>query len=171
MISSANFIIRPAEAGDATSLAQIRHAFRSNIGEAVESKDEFIDRCQKWMIDRLAIEGTWRCWVAVADGKLIGSVWLQLVEKLPNPVAEEEWHGYVSSLYVEPKWRGAGIGSALLVRCLDQCERRGVDAVILWPTPKSRGLYERHGFAVREDLLEKRNTPNRGGDRTRGSTE
>jgi hypothetical protein len=29
-----------------------------------------------------------------------------------------------------------------------------MDAVILWPTPRSRRLYERHGFAVRKDLFE-----------------
>lgn len=30
---------------------------------------------------------------------------------------------------------------------------RRVDAVILWPTPASRTLYDRHGFAVRDDLF------------------
>jgi hypothetical protein len=35
-------------------------------------------------------------------------------------------------------------------------EARAVDAVVLWPTPASRTLYLRHGFAVREDLMERR---------------
>jgi len=37
---------------------------------------------------------------------------------------------------------------------LDWCRAREVHAVILWPSEKSRTLYERHGFAVRSDLLE-----------------
>ncbi|MGH7579428.1 MAG: GNAT family N-acetyltransferase, partial [Gemmatimonadales bacterium] len=83
-------------------------------------------------------------------------VWLQLLDKLPNPVDEPERHGYVSSLYVRPAFRGAGLGSALLSACLEACDGAGVDAVLLWPTPASRSLYLRHGFAVREDLLERR---------------
>jgi GNAT superfamily N-acetyltransferase len=83
-------------------------------------------------------------------------VWLQLIEKLPNPVAEPEWHGYVSSLYVEPSERSGGLGSALLAECLAECASRAVDAVVLWPTPRSRTLYLRHGFAVHDDLLQLR---------------
>ena len=44
----------------------------------------------------------------------------------------------------------------LIDACLSWCgENEDVDAVILWPTPRSRRLYERHGFAVREDILER----------------
>jgi hypothetical protein len=41
-----------------------------------------------------------------------------------------------------------------------------VDATILWPTPASRTLYLRHGFAVRDDLLERRqwNLPDQRGE-------
>jgi hypothetical protein len=28
--------------------------------------------------------------------------------------------------------------------------------VLLWPTPRSRSLYLRHGFATRDDVLERR---------------
>ena len=31
---------------------------------------------------------------------------------------------------------------------------RDVHAIILWPTERSRPLYERNGFAVREDIME-----------------
>jgi hypothetical protein len=37
-----------------------------------------------------------------------------------------------------------------------EAETIGVDRLVLWPTPESRTLYERHGFAVRDDLLERR---------------
>jgi GNAT superfamily N-acetyltransferase len=90
------------------------------------------------------------------QGELVGSVWLHFLEKLPNPVAEPEWHGYISSLFVRPAVRGSGLGSRLLVAALEECDRRGCDAVLLWPTPRSRSLYLRHGFTVRDDVLERR---------------
>jgi ribosomal protein S18 acetylase RimI-like enzyme len=57
------------------------------------------------MVERLAPGARWRCWVAVAEGQLVGTLWLQLVEKLPNPGDEPEHHGYVSSVYVAPALR------------------------------------------------------------------
>jgi GNAT superfamily N-acetyltransferase len=148
--------IRPARAGDAAALARLRWEFRASQEPPVESAAAFTARCAAWMEASLEPAGRWRCWLAEQAGRIVGTIWLQLIEKLPNPVGEAERHGYVSSLYVEPGRRGAGLGSRLLGACLDACVADGVDAVILWPTPRSRALYERHGFAVRDDLLELR---------------
>jgi GNAT superfamily N-acetyltransferase len=114
------------------------------------------------MAARLVPGGSWRCWLAEEAGRAVGTVWLQRIEKLPNPVAEAESHGYVSSLYVIPSSRGSGLGGRLLGACLEACQAEEMDAVILWPTPRSRSLYLRHGFAVREDLLQRRLRPSPG---------
>jgi GNAT superfamily N-acetyltransferase len=149
-------IVRRARATDAAVLSRLRWEFRASIGAPDETEPEFIERCLPWMRDRLAGNGSWWSWVAEDGGRVVGTVWLQLIEKLPNPVAEPERHGYVSSLYVEPAVRGRGTGSALLTACLEACRELEVDAVILWPTAESRALYLRHGFSVRDDLLERR---------------
>lgn len=148
--------IRVAEARDASALARLRYEFRGGIIPPAESEAEFVERCAAWMSRRLEPESTWRCWVGEAAEAIVGTAWLQLFEKLPNPVAEPELHGYVSSLYVRPEHRGNGLGSRLLDACLSHCRHHLVDAVVLWPTPASRSLYQRHGFTVREDLLELR---------------
>jgi GNAT superfamily N-acetyltransferase len=145
--------IRAAVPGDAPALAGLRHEFRSDLAPAAEPEAAFLERCTGWMARSLADGAAWRCWVADAGGTLVGTVWLQLIEKLPNPVAEPERHGYVTNLYVRPAHRGGGLGSALLGACLQECERLQLDTVVLWPTPASRSLYFRHGFAVRDDLL------------------
>jgi len=149
-------LIRPAVAADAPALARLRYEFRVGIESAAESETVFLERCTAWMLQRLGPGASWRCWVAQMRGGIVGSAWLQLIEKLPNPVAEPELHGYISSLYVRPTQRGVGFGSALLAACLRECEAMAVDAVILWPTPRSRSLYARHGFALRDDLMERR---------------
>jgi GNAT superfamily N-acetyltransferase len=151
--------IRLAQPSDAPALARLRYEFRASQDPSVESEADFLARCTAWMEARLVTGGSWRCWLAEESGRLVGTIWLQLIEKLPNPVGEAERHGYVSSLYVQPSRRGDGLGSRLLDSCLRACVAEQVDAVILWPTPRSRSLYERHGFAVREDLLERRLGP------------
>ena len=151
--------IRLAEPTDAPALARLRYAFRADLGNVIEPEADFLARCTAWMSTRLAAGGGWRCWVADDGGKLVGTLWLQLIEKIPNPVAEAERHGYITSVYVEPARRGAGLGSRLLDTCIQAGTADGVDALILWPSEQSRGLYQRHGFAVRDDLFQRRLGP------------
>jgi GNAT superfamily N-acetyltransferase len=154
---------RPATPSDVAELARLRYEFRRALGEPTEPEGDFLARCGSWMSARLAAPGPWLCWVIDApdagEGKLAGTVWLQLLEKIPNPTAESERHGYISNLYVRPAVRGAGLGTALLDAALRACDHACLDAVLLWPSAKSRGLYERRGFAVRGDLMERRRPP------------
>ena len=151
--------IRPGERPDVPALARLRYEFRAGHDAPIESEAEFLDRCAEWMEARVVPGGSWSCWLAEEAGRAVGTIWLQRIEKLPNPVDEAESHGYVSSLYVVPSSRDAGLGGRLLDACLRSCQAEEMDAVILWPTPQSRSLYLRHGFAVREDLMERRLRP------------
>jgi ribosomal protein S18 acetylase RimI-like enzyme len=150
--------IRPVDQDDATVLAALRWRFRSDpmwhdrpdAGPPIEARAEFTARAEHWMHRRLAT-GTWSAWLAElspANGgpAAVGMVWLHLLEKLPNPVVEPEWHGYLSSLWVDPAWRGRAVDSRLIGAVLARTEAAGAHAVILWPTPASRPLYARHGF-------------------------
>ncbi len=145
--------IRLATASDALPLAKLRFAFRSGLGQASEGEDEFVGRCEAWMRERLREGSQWRCWVAERGRALVGNVWAQLIEKIPNPVVEAEYHAYVTNFYVRDEARGKGLGTVLLSGALEWCKSRGAQAVILWPTQRSRALYERQGFSVRTDIL------------------
>ncbi len=145
--------VRRASSADAAVLARLRHDFRAPLGDNVEAEATFLERCEQWMRPRLNVESVWRAWIAELQGQAVGCVWLQLVEKVPNPVVERECHGYVSNLFVRDEARGGGVGSVLLRAALDECDRVGVDNVILWPTPRSRSLYTRHGFAEADNML------------------
>jgi GNAT superfamily N-acetyltransferase len=152
-------LLRVATRADAGALAALRYEFRSGLAEARETRAAFVARASAWMEARLGDSDSgsgWRCWVAEDSGAVVGNVWLLAIDKLPNPVAEPERHAYVSNLYVRPAARGNGVGSRLLEQALTWCREAQVDAVILWPTPESRSLYARHGFANAGDVLELR---------------
>jgi GNAT superfamily N-acetyltransferase len=108
------------------------------------------------MRPRLGRASSWRAWVVEDSGALVGQLWLAVIDKVPNPVPEPERHGYVTNVYVSPKQRGAGLGARLMAAALAWCDAHDVDAVVLWPTPRSRALYERHGFATPREMLERR---------------
>lgn len=145
--------IRPATADDSRTLAELRYEFRSAIKPAAESAADFIARCERWMRSRLRVDGDWRAWLALGDDGALGTVWLHRIDKLPNPVGEGEAIGYITSFYVKPLGRNAGIGTELLRTALAAADDWRCDYVILWPTPRSRGLYERHGFTARDTVL------------------
>lgn len=145
--------IREASPSDANRLAELRYEFRASIREPREEKKIFLQRCAAWMRDRLSQD--WKCWVAVRGREIVGQIWLHLLEKLPNPGAEPELHAYITNFYVQPEFRG-GVGGKLLEQALDWAKEQAVDAVILWPTPRSRSLYLRHGFQPPADLVQLR---------------
>lgn len=146
--------IRIATASDANMLARLRYAFRSSLGQVCESDESFVQRCTLWMQERLQDGNSWKSWIAEQGQTPVGNLWAQLIEKIPNPTSEPEYHAYLTNLYVREDCRGQGIGSMLLSEAFDWIQRNDVHAVILWPTERSRALYVRHGFSVREDLME-----------------
>lgn len=154
-VAPASWIIRMGTPSDAPRLAALRLEFRASIGSPEEDADAFLRRCSAWMESRLAPDSSWRAWLAERDGEIIGTVWIELIEKMPNPIAEPEENGYLTNFYVVPRARGCGVGTALIDAALAWCRERVVHAVILWPTKRSRPLYERHGFAAPAALMEK----------------
>jgi len=164
-MSDESFSLRLATAADAPALAALRHAFRAELAPPSEPREAFERRCAGWMAARLAAPSAWRCWVATGSpgeqqeapgDAILAMLWAQRIEKVPNPVDEPEMHLYVTSFYVAPAARGGGLGSRMLAAVLGWARAERVDAVLLWPSARSRSLYLRHGFAVRDDVLELR---------------
>jgi GNAT superfamily N-acetyltransferase len=145
--------VRRALPADADALAQLRYAFRLERRPATESDEAFTRRCSNWMRPRLRGDSRWTAWVAERERRLIGQVWLQIVEKLPNPGPESELHAYLSNFFVLPRERNSGAGTQLLRAAVAHCRSSGVDTVFLWPTERSVALYRRTGFGPPSDLL------------------
>jgi GNAT superfamily N-acetyltransferase len=152
--------IRPATVDDVPALAALRWEFRAGRATATEDRSAFLARCAEWM--RTALIGDWRAWVAVDGDRaggvrgesdaIVGHVWLCAIGKIPNPSGQRERQAYISNFYVRPTARG-GLGRRLLQQAIDWADANGVEYALLTPTPRSRGLYGRHGFHVSEDWL------------------
>ena len=148
-----DLVVREATATDVPVLARLRYDFRCELGTPAEGEDAFLARCKSWMLDRVGRDPHWRCWVAEEGGEIVGNLWLYSIEKLPNPVAEPEQHAYVTNVYVVPEQRNGGVGALLIEAALDWCRQQNVDALLLWPSERSRSFYGRYGFGPRDDLF------------------
>lgn len=89
------------------------------------------------------------CLVAEAGGRICGFA-------LYHPIYST-WQGrslYLEDLYVQPAWRGRGLGTALLARVAREAERAGCArldwSVLTWNEPALR-VYERIGALRMEE--------------------
>ena len=150
--------IRSARPSDAPQLAKLRLGLRSRPTN-IESDEVFLERCSSWMARTLK-QDNWLCWVAEQEKRLVGALWLQLIEKIPNPTAEPECIGYVTNFFIDESQRGRGLGTCMLNEVLAWCREQEsskgklIAGIILWPTERSRPLYLRHGFDVPKNLFE-----------------
>lgn len=82
-----------------------------------------------------------RPFVADADGAIVGTG----VTTINGPVA------WIGTIWVDPAWRGQGLGTALTQATIDAAEAAGCRALVLVATEAGRPLYERFGFAVQAE--------------------
>ena len=146
--------IRMASELDALTLARLLYEFRLSFHDVREDEVAFVERCTVWMRERLRSESLWKCWIAEFDDTAIGDVWVQLVEKIPNPIDEPEYYIYLTNFYVREQHRSHGVGSMLLSEILTWGGSKNVKTIILWPTERSKAFYMRHGFTAAEDVMQ-----------------
>ncbi|MFI2201169.1 GNAT family N-acetyltransferase [Streptomyces sp. NPDC020192] len=105
--------------------------------------------------ERLA-GGRWLAWVAEHAGVLHGHVFLQLVERVPEPYEDNTPFGYVTNFYAAPDRRGRGLGARLLAALRAHAREQGLEVLIVWPSERSVPLYRRSGFEPSAEVLESR---------------
>jgi ribosomal protein S18 acetylase RimI-like enzyme len=73
-----------------------------------------------------------------------------LLELLDRHHPQDEPHQYLFVLGTRPGWQSRGLGSALMLPVLADCDRDGVPAYLEATSERNRDLYARHGFEVQQ---------------------
>jgi predicted N-acetyltransferase YhbS len=79
-----------------------------------------------------------RAFVAEAGGVIVGTG----VTTVNGPV------GWIGTIWVEPAWRGRGLGRALTLATIEAAEAAGCSTLVLVATAAGQPLYERLGFRI-----------------------
>jgi ribosomal protein S18 acetylase RimI-like enzyme len=140
LLSTDHIAIRPVRAEDLPALewdgmyAGYRHAFRETFEDA--------ERGHRIML------------VAVADGEMVGQVFVQLTSSEAR-FADGATRGYLYALRVRPVWRGQGVGARLIAAAEAALRQRGFTTAVIAAGKANTGalrLYERLGYrAFAED--------------------
>ena len=145
--------IRPATVSDVPELAELRKAFTfEDPVQAVELRDDFEDAFTE-IVGAGITGGRWMVWVAEADGAIVSHAFVGLVDKIPRPIRQDRWLGYVTNVYTRPEHRGRGIGAALLDRVTAWAAEENVELLVVWPSEESVDFYEQAGFSSGRDPL------------------
>jgi GNAT superfamily N-acetyltransferase len=124
--------LRPARPGDAAAIAGVwLRSFDAALPTVrrAHRDEEVCGWIREVLIPRRDV------WVAEADGAVVGMLALS--------------EGWVDQLYLDPVWRGRGIGERLVALA----QRRQPSGLQLWTfqvNEAARRFYERHGFVAVE---------------------
>ncbi|MFD4247939.1 GNAT family N-acetyltransferase [Streptomyces sp. NPDC058525] len=126
--------IRPASVSDVEDVAELRaQVLRADL-ERLGRYDE--QRVRQRLRDGFDPAHTW---VIEVGGAFAGCVALR-------PAEDAHW---LEHFYLAPRLQGSGIGSGVLRRLLERCDRRAVPVRLnVLQGSAARRLYERHGFSV-----------------------
>lgn len=99
-------------------------------------------------------DGTFVSWLAVENGKIIGTSGMSFVEKPPYFGCPSGRMGLLSSMFTDRDYRRRGIAKELLSRVVEEARRYGCGAV--WITASDMGvkLYDDFGFVKNGNFMQ-----------------
>jgi ribosomal protein S18 acetylase RimI-like enzyme len=75
-----------------------------------------------------------------------------VLQGLLNDYHPNDSHYYLQTIGVRPGLQGKGTGSALLTAALERCDDEHLGAYLEASNERSRRLYERHNFTIRDEI-------------------
>ena len=91
-------------------------------------------------------DGTFFSWLALADGRIVGTSGLSIVEKPPYFGCPTGKIGLISSMFVDMAYRRQGISRDMLCRVLEEARSRDCGVVQITASNAGVPLYESVGF-------------------------
>lgn len=99
-------------------------------------------------------DGTFVSWLAVEDGRIIGTGGMSFVEKPPYFGCPTGRIGLLSSMYTSPDHRRMGIANELLGRVVEEARAYGCGAVQITASDMGVKLYTAFGFVHNGNFMQ-----------------
>ena len=144
-------LVRLATQHDASELAAIRWMSRSTDEQGRESAVAFARRFQAWLNEALT-SNAWHAVVAERSSRIVGCMYLRIVDTVPVPGQAHRAWGYVTHAFVRSEHRRLGIGTALLNALVSEARSLKLKELQVWPSNEAISLYSRAGFMSAEQL-------------------
>jgi GNAT superfamily N-acetyltransferase len=139
---------------DVRQLADLRWRLKTDDATEFDSEErsEFVEAFTESVSARLS-DGNFSHWIAETDGRIVASMSVGKVRKVPSPGSVESCWGYLTNCYTLPDYRNTGIGTALLAVIIQWAKDERFELLAVWPSDRSYPFYERNGFQRYADPL------------------
>jgi GNAT superfamily N-acetyltransferase len=133
---------------DLDNLIQIRIDFLEDAGDALSADMENTLRTQLSAYIPRHLNRDLFIFTAKDDERVISTVFLSMVEKIPNTEYPNGITGIVHNVYTYPAYRKTGTATALLQEMVKKARHLDISAIDLIATGEGRPLYEKAGFCT-----------------------
>ena len=117
--------------------------------EVIDLRPALFDYYGRHMAD-----GTFVSWLAVCDGKIIGTSGMSFVEKPPYFGCPSGRIGLLSSMYTDKTYRRKGIAKELLKRVMNEARTYGCGVVQITASDMGVLLYSDYGFEKNGNFMQ-----------------
>ncbi len=147
----ADIIYRKLREGDLETFIEMRITQLREEGakEKADLKPALWDYYRRHLSD-----GTFVSWIALDDGRIVGTSGMSFVEKPPYFGCPSGRIGLLSSMYTFPGYRRRGIARDLLGRVVDEARAYGCGAVQITASDMGVLLYSDFGFVRNENFMQ-----------------
>lgn len=99
-------------------------------------------------------DGTFVSWLAVAEGRIVGTSGMSFVEKPPYFGCPSGRIGLLSSMFTDPDYRRMGIARELLHRVVEEARKYGCGTVQITASDMGVKLYTSYGFVPNGNFMQ-----------------
>ncbi|MHA1135681.1 MAG: GNAT family N-acetyltransferase [Candidatus Thorarchaeota archaeon] len=149
--------IRIATTSDSEWVLHHRIEMFKDMGESEESLSETTKLTKEYL------ERDWTkdyLYFLVEDGtKVIGGCGISTFRIPPQLSQPTGTYAYLSNMFIEPEYRGKGVGRALLDYAVDYCKSEQIGLLFLHASDKGLPLYKSAEFVSSERLMHRRIMP------------
>ena len=101
-------------------------------------------------------DGTFVSWIALDEGRLIGTSGMSFVEKPPYFGCPSGRIGLLSSMFTDPSYRRKGIARELLSRVVEEARKYGCGTIQITASDMGVKLYTAYGFVHNGNFMQYR---------------
>ncbi len=145
-----NYIVRKAQENDLNSIMKLRELFAKELGVKDKTSIKFVSMA---MLQYLKTNDNYSLYVAEIKNKIVANALVNYYKIPPSTANITGVVGYVSNVYILKKYRGQGIGTALMDAILKDAIETGAGKVELLASREGIKLYKKFGFKKDDQLI------------------
>lgn len=149
-----DFVIRKATLNDLDAITKLRLELLKDLGDVNDAnKSEVWSANQNYFKEKLS-RGCFFAWVGEVKETIVAISGLVFFERPPHGENISGLEAYIMNMYTKPGYRGYGIASSILEKCVSECKCLGVGRIWLHSSQEGYTLYKKMGFTEKNSELE-----------------